>query len=144
MRSVLPLVCPPVQLYVAQLPTVKAWFSTWLQMRCLSAAWDIAVPGSTALRATMRRREVTRGRIMKRLREAWGTTSGLGKLYISRKFATVAELADAPALGAGGATRGGSSPSGRMTARSTEQGAVCSVLPCSVLPFPVRFLATCR
>src|SRR2546422_3263977 len=113
MRSVLPLVCPPVQLYVAQLPTVKAWFSTWLQMRCLSAAWDMAVPGSTALRATMRRREVTRGRIMKRLREAWGTTSGLGKLYISRKFATVAELADAPALGAGGATRGGSSPSGR-------------------------------
>src|SRR2546426_418622 len=134
MRSVLPLVCPPVQLYVAQLPTLKAWFSTWLQMRCLSAACDMAVPGSTAPRATMRRRELTRGRIMKRLREAGGTSSGLGKLYISRKFATVAELADAPALGAGGATRGGSSPSGRMTARSTEQGAGSSLLhaPCSV------------
>src|SRR6266487_4495573 len=32
----------------------------------------------------------------------------------SGRPATVAELADAPALGAGGATRGGSSPSGRI------------------------------
>src|SRR2546428_9258639 len=108
MRSVLPLVCPPVQLYVAQLPTVKAWFSTWLQMRCLSAAWDMAVPASTALRAKMRRREVTRGRIMKRLREGWGATSGLGDPYISGKVSNVAELVDAPALGAGGGSRGGS------------------------------------
>src|SRR5438876_2178520 len=45
--------------------------------------------------------------------QARETTPGTGKVYISRKFATVAELADAPALGAGGATRGGSSPSGR-------------------------------
>src|SRR3989442_13797284 len=98
MRSVLPLVCPPVQLYVAQLPTVKAWFSTWLQMRCLSAAWDMAVPGGTALRATMRGREGTRGRVMKRLREGWGATSGLGKPYISGEVGTVAELGEAPAL----------------------------------------------
>src|SRR6267378_6363532 len=70
-RIVLPLVCPPVQLYVAQVPTVKEWFSTWLQMRCLSAACDAVVPGSTAL-ATMTRREVTRELIMKRLREAGG------------------------------------------------------------------------
>src|SRR5216683_1330713 len=68
---VLPLVCPPVQLYVAQVPTVKEWFSTWLQMRCLSAACDAAVLGSTAL-ATMTRRAVTRELIMKRLREAGG------------------------------------------------------------------------
>src|SRR3989442_6014549 len=120
MRSVLPLVCPPVQLYVAQLPTVKAWFSTWLQMRCLSAAWGTAVPGSTALRATMKRREPTVGRNMTRLREALGTTSRLGKLYISREVATVAEIADAPGLGACGATRGGSRASRRLTARSTD------------------------
>src|SRR2546422_9121567 len=114
MRSVLPLVCPPVQLYVAQLPTVKAWFSTWLQMRCLSAAWDMAVPARTALRAKMRGREGTRGRIMKRLREGWGAASGLGNLYISGEVATVAGLADAPALGGGGGNRGGSGASGRI------------------------------
>src|SRR6266550_2750390 len=52
-----------------------------------------------------------------------GTTDGDGKLYISPEFATVAELADAPALGAGGATRGGSSPSGRIL--TTVRGASC-------------------
>ncbi len=48
---------------------------------------------------------------------------------ISVEHAAVAELADAPALGAGGATRGGSSPSGRTCLR---RSLVHSVRPVGV------------
>src|SRR6266511_206079 len=67
-----------------------------MSWQILSLSWALAtagVPRSSSTAATVR--------------------LGRGMLY-NVGLATVAELADAPALGAGGATRGGSSPSGRM------------------------------